>query len=125
MSEPSAPDRIAAVWSPEARADLRAIDRETAMQILYCADRYLASRTSDVKKLRPELLVVGGQRRGLHHGEHGTHGKAQGKVRVHHRGTETQRRIRQEEKTQVLPLTGMPEVPTLGRRGRRKSCTGA
>lgn len=41
------------IWSPEARADLRAIDRETAMQILYCLDRYLASRTGDVKKLKP------------------------------------------------------------------------
>jgi hypothetical protein len=36
MTEPLAPERIAIIWSPEARADLRAIDRETAMQILYC-----------------------------------------------------------------------------------------
>jgi mRNA-degrading endonuclease RelE of RelBE toxin-antitoxin system len=41
--------------SEEARADLRVIDRETAMQILYCVDRYLASRTGDVKKLKPPL----------------------------------------------------------------------
>jgi mRNA-degrading endonuclease RelE of RelBE toxin-antitoxin system len=41
---------------PEARADLRAIDRETAMQILYGVDRYLASRTGDVKKLKPPLI---------------------------------------------------------------------
>lgn len=41
------------IWSPEARADLRAIDRETAMQILNCIDRYLTSRTGDVKKLKP------------------------------------------------------------------------
>jgi hypothetical protein len=34
MTEPPAPERIAVIWSPEARADLRAIDRETAMQIL-------------------------------------------------------------------------------------------
>lgn len=34
MSEDAAPERIAVLWSPEARADLRAIDRETAMQIL-------------------------------------------------------------------------------------------
>lgn len=40
MSEDPAPERIAVIWSPEARADLRAIERETAMQILYCMDRY-------------------------------------------------------------------------------------
>jgi hypothetical protein len=39
MIEPSAPERIAVVWSPEARAELRAIDRETALQILHCLDR--------------------------------------------------------------------------------------
>jgi mRNA-degrading endonuclease RelE of RelBE toxin-antitoxin system len=53
VSEDAAPERIAVIWSPEARADLRAIDRETAMQILYCLDRYLASRSGDVKKLKP------------------------------------------------------------------------
>ena len=41
------------IWSPEARADLRAIERDTAMQVLHCVDRYLASRTGDVKKLKP------------------------------------------------------------------------
>jgi len=58
VSEPSeqpTPERIAVHWSPEARADLRAIDREPAMQILYCLDRYLASRSGDVKKLKPPL----------------------------------------------------------------------
>ncbi|MBV9083707.1 MAG: type II toxin-antitoxin system RelE/ParE family toxin [Acidobacteriaceae bacterium] len=49
----SEPQRIAVIWSPEARADLRAIDRATALEILYCLDRYLATRTGDVKKLRP------------------------------------------------------------------------
>jgi len=49
------PDRIAVIWSPEARTDLRAFDRETAMQILYCLDRYLSSRIGDVKKLKPPL----------------------------------------------------------------------
>lgn len=53
MSEDDAPERIAVIWSPEARADLRAITRETAMQILHCVDRYLASRSGDVKKLKP------------------------------------------------------------------------
>jgi mRNA-degrading endonuclease RelE of RelBE toxin-antitoxin system len=55
VSEDTAPERIAVVWSPEARAELRAIDRVTAMQILYCVGRYLASRTGDVKKLKPPL----------------------------------------------------------------------
>jgi len=49
----SDPPRLAIIWSPEARIDLRAIDRETALQILYCVDRYLTTRTSDVKKLKP------------------------------------------------------------------------
>jgi len=53
MSDAAAPGRIAVIWSPEARTDLRAIDRETAMQILYCLERYLASRSGDVKKLKP------------------------------------------------------------------------
>lgn len=55
MSEEAAPERIGVIWSPEARADLRASDRETAMQILHCIDRYLASRAGDVKKLKPPL----------------------------------------------------------------------
>jgi hypothetical protein len=55
VSEESAPKRIAVIWSPEARADLQAINRDTAMQILYCVDRYLSSRAGDVKKLRPPL----------------------------------------------------------------------
>lgn len=55
MSEDARPERISVVWSPEARAELRAIDRESAMQILYCIDRYLASRAGDVRKLKPPL----------------------------------------------------------------------
>lgn len=55
MSEDPGPERIVVIWSPEARADLRTIDRETALQILYCIDRYLGSRTGDVKKLKPPL----------------------------------------------------------------------
>jgi len=38
---------------PEARADLRAIDREIALTILHSVDRYLSTRNGDVKKLRP------------------------------------------------------------------------
>jgi mRNA-degrading endonuclease RelE of RelBE toxin-antitoxin system len=56
MSEDAAQVRIAVIWSPEARADLRAIARETAMQILHCIDRYLASRNGDVKRLKPPLI---------------------------------------------------------------------
>ena len=53
MSLDPAPERIAVTWSPEARADLRAIDRETALQILHCLDRYSSTRSGDVKKLKP------------------------------------------------------------------------
>jgi mRNA-degrading endonuclease RelE of RelBE toxin-antitoxin system len=49
----SAPQRIAVIWSPEARAELRAIDRETAIQILQCVGRYLTICDGDVKKLKP------------------------------------------------------------------------
>lgn len=55
MSEDTAPERIVVLWSPEARADLRAIERGTAMLILRCVDRYLAGRAGDVKKLTPPL----------------------------------------------------------------------
>jgi len=55
MSEDEAGERIGVTWSPEARADLRAIDREPALQILHCLDRYLAARHGDVKKLKPPL----------------------------------------------------------------------
>ncbi|MGO9259396.1 MAG: hypothetical protein ACLQU1_24235 [Bryobacteraceae bacterium] len=53
MSEDPAPERVAVIWSPEARADLRVIDRETAMQILYCLDRYLADRAGGVRDGAP------------------------------------------------------------------------
>jgi mRNA-degrading endonuclease RelE of RelBE toxin-antitoxin system len=53
MTEPPAPQRIAVIWSREARADLRAISRETALQILHCIDHYLANHTGDVRKLKP------------------------------------------------------------------------
>lgn len=55
MTDQPAPERAAVIWSPQARTDLRASDRESAMQILDCLDRYLASRTGDVKKLKPPL----------------------------------------------------------------------
>ena len=55
MSDEPAPERIAVIWTPEARSDLRVIEREAAIQILYCLDRYLATRAGDVKKLKPPL----------------------------------------------------------------------
>lgn len=46
---------MAVVWSQEARAELRAIDHETALQVLHCVDRFLVSRAGDIKKLKPPL----------------------------------------------------------------------
>lgn len=45
--------KIEVIWSPEARADLRAIDRVQAMQILHCVDDYISQRIGNVKKLKP------------------------------------------------------------------------
>lgn len=53
MTEENPSKRIAVLWSPQARDDVRAIDRETALQILHCLDRYLLHREGDVKKLKP------------------------------------------------------------------------
>ena len=53
MSEDAEPGRPAVIWSQEARADLRAIQREIALQILHCIGRYLVSRLGEVKKLKP------------------------------------------------------------------------
>ncbi len=52
MSREAAPERIAVAWAVEARTDLRGIDQNTALQILYCVDRYLLSRLGDVKQLK-------------------------------------------------------------------------
>lgn len=46
------PKRIV-IWSPAARAQLRAIDRETAWNILQAIDRYLETGAGDVIKLQP------------------------------------------------------------------------
>ena len=51
MTEGNPSKRIAVLWSPQARVDLRAIDRDTALQILL--DRYLLHREGDIKKLNP------------------------------------------------------------------------
>ena len=54
MSEGASPRApVPSVWSDEARSDLRRIDRHSALDILHCADRYLATRNGDVKKLKP------------------------------------------------------------------------
>ena len=51
----SQPGPISILWAPEARAELRAIDREPALQILHCLDRYIANRVGDVKRLKSPL----------------------------------------------------------------------
>jgi mRNA-degrading endonuclease RelE of RelBE toxin-antitoxin system len=56
MTNPPSPRRIAISWSTEARAQLRAIDRESAMQILHCIDLHSGGQRGDVKKLRPPLV---------------------------------------------------------------------
>lgn len=54
-------------WTDQARADLRAIDKDTALRILHTLTRYLVSGEGDVKRLQdiepPELrLRVGDYR---------------------------------------------------------------
>lgn len=41
------------IWAPEAQAQLRAIDRATALDILHAVDDFLTLGKGDVKKLRP------------------------------------------------------------------------
>jgi len=45
--------KIVVEWPDEARADVRSIDRVTAIQILHCLTRYLKTGVGDVKKLKP------------------------------------------------------------------------
>ena len=54
-------------WSPQARADIRGIDKTTAIQILETINRYLSTGAGDVKKLRerPELRLRAGDYRVL------------------------------------------------------------
>ena len=47
------PAKKIVVWSPKAQAELRAIDRETAMRILKAIDHYLTTGAGDVIKLQP------------------------------------------------------------------------
>lgn len=47
------------IWSIEARADIRAIDRDTALRLLKALDRFLKTDVGDVKQLQgfsPPLL---------------------------------------------------------------------
>jgi mRNA-degrading endonuclease RelE of RelBE toxin-antitoxin system len=46
-------EKKSVLWAPEARDQLRAIDREVALQILRSIDDFLTTGTGDVKKLRP------------------------------------------------------------------------
>jgi mRNA interferase RelE/StbE len=39
------------IWSAEARADLRAIDRDTALRLLKALDRFLKTNAGNVKQL--------------------------------------------------------------------------
>jgi len=55
VSEENRPEKLTVTWSPEARTELRTIEREPAMQILNCVGRYLTHRIGDVKKLKPPL----------------------------------------------------------------------
>ena len=47
------PQRIGVTWTLQGQADLRAIDRETAMGILHCLDRFIKNREGDIKNLKP------------------------------------------------------------------------
>ena len=47
------PQRIGVTWTPQGQADLCAIDRETAMGILHCLDRFIKNREGDIKNLKP------------------------------------------------------------------------
>lgn len=40
------------IWSPEARADIRDIDRDTALGLLRSLGRYLKTESGDVKQLK-------------------------------------------------------------------------
>jgi hypothetical protein len=40
-------------WTDQARADVRAIDRDTAIALLHGLARFLATEDGDVKRLQP------------------------------------------------------------------------
>jgi hypothetical protein len=47
------PEKKIVIWSPDAKDELRAIDRETALRILHAVDHYLTTGAGDVIKLQP------------------------------------------------------------------------
>jgi hypothetical protein len=51
------PEKKVVTWSPDAQAEIRAIDRETAVRILHAIDRYLTTGTGDVIKLQPHTSI--------------------------------------------------------------------
>ena len=51
MNEEAGPRHVAVVWSPEARTDLRSIERDTALRLLKALDRLLKTGTGNVKQL--------------------------------------------------------------------------
>ena len=60
-----------AVWTERARADMRAIDQQTALRILHALARFLATGEEDIKRLKdvepPEFrLRVGDYRLRFH-----------------------------------------------------------
>jgi len=55
------------VWTAQAKADLRAIDQQTALRILHLVARFLATGEGDVKRLQdiepPEFRLRAGDYR--------------------------------------------------------------
>ena len=47
------PEKKNVIWSQTAQAELRTIDRETAIRILQAIDHYLTTGAGDVIKLQP------------------------------------------------------------------------
>ena len=72
-------------WTDQAKADIRAIDRETAIDLLHGLARFLSNEEGDVKRLKniepPEYrLRLGGYRLRFH-----DHGDSIEILRVRHR----------------------------------------
>jgi len=47
------PEQKTVIWSSDAKTELRAIDRETALRILRVIDHYLSTGAGDVIRLQP------------------------------------------------------------------------
>jgi mRNA-degrading endonuclease RelE of RelBE toxin-antitoxin system len=62
----------ATVWTEQAKADVRALDRPTAMRILYALHRFAESSAGDLKRLRDQEEIrfrIGDYRLFLHRSE--------------------------------------------------------